>query len=93
MPRSTNSCVPGADALSRESVGLLAAVMSGHTSLINEVLRQTGAPALAAAQVLPVWQTAPRTARTQIATYLEQQNELDPPQDGRFSVLLGPKST
>jgi len=45
------SCVPGADAMARESVGLLAAVMSGHTSLINEVLRQTGAPALAAAQV------------------------------------------
>ena len=47
----THSCLPGADALSRESVGLMAAVMSGHTSLINEVLRQAGVPALAAAQV------------------------------------------
>ena len=44
-------CVPGADAMSREGVGLMAAIMSGHTSMVNEVLRQAGAPALAAAQV------------------------------------------
>ena len=28
----------------------MAAVMSGHTSLVNDVLRQTGAPALAVVQ-------------------------------------------
>jgi len=40
-----------ADSVAHEGVGLLAAVMSGHTSLVNDVLREAGAPSLAVAQV------------------------------------------
>lgn len=51
LPLLAHAVVPGASSLGREGAGLLAALLSGHTALVQDELRDGGDTALAALQV------------------------------------------
>lgn len=50
LPSLLHSVAAGADSASREAAGLLAALLSGHTGLVQDSLRENGAQPLAALQ-------------------------------------------